>query len=70
MKTYAETYAMRSRHYQLLGKIGKLMADAFTEGDVENQRDIAAHAQKAMVHYLIEQRGYTLGDLATALIKP
>lgn len=69
MRTYDETYTMRSRHYQLLGEIGKLMADAFMEGDMENQRYIAAHAQKAMTHYLIEQRGYTLEQVASALLK-
>lgn len=69
MKSFEETYTMRSRHYQLLGQIGELMADAFMEGDLENQRDIAANCQRAMVHYLIEKRGYSLGEIASALLK-
>lgn len=69
MKTYDEAYTMRSRHYQLLGEIGKLMADAFMEADRENQQNIAANAQRAMTHYLIENRGYTLDQVAAAILK-
>jgi hypothetical protein len=65
-RSYPETYDMRSRHYQLLGQVGMLMADAFMQADSENQRDIGANVLQAMQHHLIEINGYTAEDLAKA----
>lgn len=70
MKSFAETYTMRSRHFQRLGDAGEALADAFAEGDVENRQNIGANALRAMTHCLIEKHGWTLSDVAAALIKP
>lgn len=65
LRSFAETYAMRSRFFQLLGKAGEILAEAYTQADLENQVDIAALAFKAMSHSLIEHHGYTAEELAT-----
>lgn len=57
-KTYAETYAMRSRFYQLLGEAGKLLALAYCEGDKENQEAIKELAFDAMAHSLVEHQRF------------
>jgi hypothetical protein len=69
-KTFEETYAMRSRHFQCLGDAGAALADAFAEGDVENRQNIGAAVVRAMTHCLIEKHGWTLTEVAAALIKP
>lgn len=62
-KTYAETYAMRSRFFQLLGEAGKMLADAYREADLDNQAAIKDLAFDAMRHSLIEHHGYAAEEL-------
>ena len=62
-KTFAETYTMRSRHYQLLGEAGRMLAQAFREADLENQQAIKDNAFEAMVHSLVEHHGYTREEI-------
>jgi hypothetical protein len=62
-KTFAETYTMRSRHYQLLGEAGKMLAQAYLEADHENQEAIKAHVLEAMVHSLVEHHRLTREDI-------
>lgn len=64
MKTFAETYTMRSAFYRLLGDAGKKMADAYTQADLENQANIRALAYEAMCHSLVEHHGYKPEEIA------
>lgn len=57
-ESYAETYTMRSRFYQLLGEAGKMLANAYCEADSENQAAIKELAFDAMTHSLIEHHSY------------
>ena len=65
MKTFAETYTMRSRFFQLLGEAAKGVADAYREADRENQRNIHAMTAAAVNHSLVEHHGYTRDELPT-----
>lgn len=58
-RSYAETYTMRSRFFRLMGEAGKVLADAYCEGDLENQAVIKDAAFEAMTHSLVEHHGYT-----------
>ncbi|GGB09096.1 hypothetical protein GCM10011491_41320 [Brucella endophytica] len=62
-RTYAEKYAMRSRFYQILGEAGKLLADAYTQADAENQAGIKDMAFDAMVASLVEHHGYDQSEI-------
>lgn len=62
-RTFAETYTMRSTFWQLLGAAGKMLADAYTQADLENQAAIKELAFDAMVHSLVEHHGYQPGDI-------
>lgn len=64
MATYAETYAMRSRFYQLLGEAGKMLATAYREADAENQASIKELAFDAMKHWLVENYRYPAEEIA------
>lgn len=57
-KSFAETYAMRSTFWRLLGDAGKALAEAYTQADLENRADIKDLAFDAMVRSLIEHHGY------------
>lgn len=63
-RTFAETYAMRSRFYQLLGEAGKALADAYREADRENQIAIKELAFDAMKHWLVENYRYPADEIA------
>lgn len=58
-KTFAETYAMRSEFFVLLGEAGMLLAEAYTQADRENQLEIKELIFEAMTHSLVEHHGYT-----------
>ena len=62
-KSFAETYTMRSTFWRLLGEAGKLLADAYTQADLENQAAIKELAFDAMLHSLVEHYRYTPDDL-------
>lgn len=62
-KSFAETYSMRSTFFQLLGEAGKLLAEAYTQADRENQRTMNELAYQAMAHALIEFEGYKPEEL-------
>lgn len=63
MKSFDETYTMRSRFFQLLGEAGKMVANAFREADLENQREIHTLTANAARHSLHEHHGYTFAEL-------
>lgn len=54
---------MRSRHFQLMGEVGKSMARAYLEADVENREAIKEAAFEAMVHCLVEHHGFTRDEI-------
>lgn len=66
-RTFAEAYTMRSRHFQLLGEAGKLLAQAYLEADAENQRGIKENVFTAMVHSLAEHHGVPSEELERRL---
>src|SRR5688572_15423714 len=55
--TFAGVYTMRSRFWMLLGEAGKLLADAYTQADLENVQAIKELAFDAMAHSLAEHHG-------------
>lgn len=57
-QSYAHTYDMRSRFFQLLGDAGRKLADAYREADRDNQIAIKELAFDAMAHALVEFHGY------------
>lgn len=69
-KSFDQTYAARSRFFQILGAAGKMLADAYTQADLENQQDIGRLIFEAMSHSLVEHHGYTRdeirGDMSAA----
>lgn len=62
-RDFAETYTLRSTFFRLLGEAGKLLADAYTQADLENQATIRELAFEAMSRSLIEHHGYTREDI-------
>lgn len=54
---------MRSRHFHLMGEVGKSMARAYLEADVENRETIKEAAFEAMVHCLVEHHGFTREEI-------
>lgn len=65
-KSFDETYTMRSTFFQILGKAGKLLAEAYTVADRENQDGIARLAFGAMRHALVELHGYPEAQIANS----
>lgn len=63
-KSFAETYEMRSRFFRLLGEAGRLLADAYSNADLENQANIKQMAFDAMKHSLVEHHGYAKDKIA------
>lgn len=69
-RTYDETYTMRSTFFQLLGKAGKTLAEAYTQADLENQAAIKDMVFEAMVHSLVEHHRYPREEIAGAHALP
>lgn len=63
-RSFAETYTMRSTFYQLLGEAGKVLAEAYTQADRQNQEAIHALIAEALVHSLVEHHGYHADEIA------
>jgi hypothetical protein len=67
-KTFAEAYTHRNMagrgFWFTLGEAGKMLADAYSQADLENQRTIKDLAHEAMCHSLVEHHGWTREELA------
>jgi len=62
-RTFAEAYTMRSTFFRLLGEAGKVLADAYTQADLQNQAEIKDLITEAMTHSLVEHHGYSREEI-------
>jgi len=64
MKTFAETYTMRSRFYQGLGEAAKALADTYTyDTDADNRAAFKELIWDAVCHSLVEHHGFKAEEL-------
>lgn len=63
-KTFAETYTMRSRFYQGIGKAAQELADLYVyDTDLENRAAFKELLWDAVMHSLVEHHGFKPEDL-------